>query len=680
MTDGKSLSRMQVRLVLLGLCTSLGFFATSARLAYLTIVARDSLREKGAMQHLQTLKLDPRRGSILDRNGHALATSVEVESIYAVPRAFSPEQVSQASRALGECLDAPPRRVASRLEGGKSFVWIERKATADKAQCVRELNLVGTGFVPESQRFYPKRRLASQVLGYVGIDNEGMAGVEYAFDDEIQGEPGRRIIWIDALRRRAASRVEEGAEPGRSVYLTLDENLQYIAETEITAAVEESRSASGIAILMRPRTGELLAMAAWPSFNPNRYTDFPESHWRNRAVTDVYEPGSTFKIIGAAAALEEGVVTEDERIDCGSGSIQIANRIIGDHRPFDVLTFREVIEKSSNIGMIRIGQRLGKERFESYIRAFGFGEPTGVELPAESRGILRPASRWGAASLASIAFGQEISVTPLQMVAAVNVVANRGVLMRPTLLLGRDRSDGTFQENLAPEPVRRVISEETARHLTSFLEGVVERGTGRRAAVTGIRVAGKTGTAQKAIRGGYSRTDYIASFVGFAPAEDPEITALVILDSPNGDHSGSRAAAVFGRIIERSLRYLGVPRENEALVRLATVWPQRRPILDGETKVIGVSGRVDEVPDVVGLPARDALARFVTSGLVPVIEGSGFVVEQHPLAGAIAVAGEAARLVLGARPIEGRELFGVPPARDPRVASVHREMFGPSPE
>jgi cell division protein FtsI (penicillin-binding protein 3) len=461
--------------------------------------------------------------------------------------------------------------------------------------------------------------------------------------------------------------VEKRSIPGESVYLTLDENLQYIAETELSAAVRESRSRSGIAIVMRPSTGELLAMASFPSFNPNRFGDAPESHRRNRSVTDVYEPGSTFKIVAAAAALEEGVTTEDERIDCGQGGIRIADRYIRDHRPFDVLTFREVVSLSSNVGMIRIGQRLGKSRLEAYVKAFGFGEPTGVELPAESRGILRSAERWGPVTSASIAFGQEVSVTPLQMVSAANVFAASGYLMRPRLVLGFSGSDGALVPALSPEPVRRVVSEATARRMTEILTEVVEKGTGKTAAVAGYRVAGKTGTAQKAVPGGYSKTDFIASFAGFAPAYRPELTALVILDSPEGDHSGSRAAAVFARIVERSLVHLGVPRDEEEVVRFAKVWPQTGSILQSRA---AAAVRVAAwpapggafAPEVLGLSARDALARFVASGLVPEMEGTGFVIEQSPSAGGWLEPGIEARLIL--RPI----LPGAPGPPGPSAA------------
>ena len=684
MSENRTLEPFQLRLLFLGLLTSMCVMAVGGRLFYLMVTMRETLQERAVLQHQHTLKLDAQRGTIRDRHGRQLATSVEVESVYAVPKAFDGALVAEASLKLSTCLSLPESRISARLTGDRSFVWLERKAKPRVVRCIRELNVAGIGFLNESRRYYPKPSLASHILGYVGLDNAGMSGVEYALEDEIRGEPGRRIIWTDARNRRAASRVDKKPRPGRAAFLTIDENLQHIAESELEQAMRESKSKSGIAIMMRPETGEILAIASFPTFNPNRYGDYPEGNWRNRAVTDVYEPGSSFKFVAAAAALQEGVTTEDERIDCGRGMIRVGGSIIRDAHYFDVLTFREVVEQSSNVGMIRIGQRLGKERLEKYIRAFGFGETTGIELPAESRGILRPSKSWGPVTLASISFGQEIGVTALQMVTATNVIAAGGYLMRPRLLLGFGGADGRLESPLSPEPVRRVIDAETARRLADLLVGVVERGTGRRAKLPSYVVAGKTGTAQKAVRGGYSKTDYIASFVGFAPAERPALTALVILDSPEGDHSGSRVAAVFARIMRRALRYLAVPASDEAPIRIAKVWPQMRPILGATAQGPARNAQslrqqtvFDEwtskdplsdanvlaggVPDVIGLSARDGLARFVAHGIVPEILGQGFVLEQVPRAGHSLEPGTRARLVLSPVPVE------------PRMPGLHRE-------
>ena len=656
MSEGRFLSRVRLRLLLLGLLAVLWILAIGTRLVYLQVVARDSLRERAELQQQHTLRVDSTRGTIYDRHGRELAMSAEMQSVYAVPTRFDEPRASAAAKKLSRCFGVRETTVRDRLRSDRSFVWLRRKARPSEVRCVRELDLDGVDFLPESRRFYPKRQVVAHVLGYVGMDNEGMSGVEYALEEQIRGVPGRRMIWTDARKRVMASRVDRASEPGRAVYLTIDENLQLIVEDELAQALDHSGASGGIAIVMKPQTGEILAMAAAPSFNPNRYGDYPASSWRNRAVTDAYEPGSTFKIVTAAAALEEQVTSEDERIDCGRGAITVGERLIRDHRSFDVLTFREVLEKSSNVGMIRVGQRLGKERLERYIRAFGFGETTGVELRGESRGILRASGSWGPVTLASISFGQEIAVTPLQMIVAANAIASSGYLMRPRLLLAVAESDGSVRRQLEPEPVRRVFSARTAERLTELLTGVVERGTGQRARVAGFPVAGKTGTAQKAVAGGYSKTDYIASFVGFVPAERPELTGLVILDSPRGDHSGARAAAVFGRIMKRALRHLGVPRELGPAIRVRRQWPTPPP--PRRATALVVSDGPPRAPDAVGLGARDAVRELLARGLVPELVGTGWVLEQHPEPGVLVEPGHTCRLVLGPRHSPREQLPG----------------------
>jgi cell division protein FtsI (penicillin-binding protein 3) len=649
-------------LALLGLVSSLWVGALAGRLVYLQIVARPRLQEQAALQRQQTLKLDPTRGGIFDRHGRELAVSVEVESVYAVPTSI--DDPAATAQALGSCLGGDQAKLTERLKSNKRFLWVERKVDTAAADCVRDLGLTGVSFVPEARRFYPKRAVAAHVLGYVGMDNQGMSGVEYALEDQIRGQTGRQIVWTDARNRRAASRIETHPSPGQDIYLTIDQTLQHIAETELEQIVGESAAKRGMAVVMSPETGELLAMAVVPRFNPNCYGDYPADTWRNRTVTDAYEPGSTFKIIPAAAALEEGVTTEDERIDCGRGAIRVGGGLIHDHKVFDVLTFREVVERSSNVGMIRISQRLGKERLDHYVRAFGFGDTTGVELPAESRGILREASSWGERTLASIAFGQEIAVTPLQMVTAANVIAASGYLMRPQLVREIRSPEGEVLVGFEPEPVRRVVSRQTASRMRDILEGVVERGTGIRAAVPGYRIAGKTGTAQKAVRGGgYSKTDFVASFVGFVPSRRPKLTALVILDSPGGNHTGARAAEVFSRIVERSLHYLGIPPDvGTKALPVALSWPEQSPLRReylserarrAKVGVRPVTYGVREntagvsVPDLFGLPARDAVARLAGERLVPELLGTGWVVDQYPPAGAVVAPGLTCTLTLG---------------------------------
>ncbi len=673
----RSAKRVHLRLALFGLASSLWVLAIVGRLVYLQTAARPSLQERAELQHQQSMKVDPIRGTIFDRRGRALAVSAEVESVYAVPTNI--DDAERAARSLASCIGGNPAKLTKGLASGKHFIWVKRKVDLTEANCVRNLGLSGVSFLPENRRFYPKRTIASHVLGYVGMDGNGLSGVEYALESEIHGEPGRQIILTDARKRRTASRVEKIPLPGRDVFLTIDETLQHLAETRLARAVRESGSKRGSVLLMSTQTGEILAMASVPGFNPNRYYDYPETYWRNRAVTDAYEPGSTFKVISAAAALEEAVTSEEERIDCGRGSIVVGGRLIHDHKVFDFLTFREVIELSSNVGMIRISQRLGRERLGEYVRNFGFGEPTDVGLRGESRGILRPAASWGPRTLASVSFGQEIGVTPLQMITAANAVAASGYLMRPRLIREIRSPDGEILEHFEPEPVRRVVSRETAARLTELLIGVVERGTGARANIPGFRVAGKTGTAQKAASGGgYSDTDYIASFVGFVPARRPELTALVILDSPTGDHTGARAAEVFAEIVEPSLHYLGVaPEERREGAPLAARWPKQPSLTRrGESTWLdasyGSASEEDEirVPALYGLSARDAVARVIALRLVPEIYGSGWIVGQEPPAGTRVAPGTPCTLVLGLRGAKSFEEIA-------KIASKRGEAAGP---
>ena len=646
MSASRPFKWVQIRLIILGVFTLLFGLALGGRLFRLTVSEHDLHMAAVDNQRLTTVPIDSMRGAIRDRNGRNFATSVGVKSISCKPYLFTGSNIVTAASKLSNCLSISEALIVSKLETNKRFAWLERKASPGAVVCVRSLNLSGIEFSEAKGRFYPKRNLASQILGFVGVDNKGLSGVEYALEEDLGGEPGLQIVIKDARRQIAARRILTKSLPGSSAYLTIDENLQYIAETELKAAIAESGAESGMALLMRSRTGEILAMASLPSFNPNRYSAYPQDHWRNRFVTDVYEPGSTFKVVIAAAAIAENVTNEEERIDTGGGSIRIGSNIIRDPKGNDFLTFQEVVEKSSNVGMIRIGQRLGKRRMDDYIRAFGFGEKTGVLLPGESRGILRRVEDWGHLTQASISFGQEVGVTPIQMLAAVNVIASSGYLIKPRLLLGLGNEHGQLKTPKLSESLRQVVTEDVAHRVKELLVGVVKKGTGQRAQIEGYQVAGKTGTAQKAEAGGYSKTDYIASFTGFAPAYSPEITALIIMDSPKGDYSGASAAGVFSSIVGRSLRYLNVPTTETPVLHLVKSWPKRPkgPRESLEPKAIPIqninidlnlSSRIDDcigAPGVLGLSARDAVEKLLISGIVPEVEGAGWVYEQSPVA------------------------------------------------
>ncbi len=643
----------RLRLMLVGLSISLWAVVILVRLLQLQVLNRGFFERMAARQSERTINLDPRRGPILDRSGSPLAVSVDTDSIYAVPQDVTdPERSAvQLARALG--LDGAARKeLLATLQKPRAFVWVRRKVDPATARAVRDLQLDGIGFLTETRRYYPKRELASHLLGYVGIDNQGMSGVEYAFEEQVKGRPAKVLVETDA-RRRPVSHTERPSTEGARVVLAIDEAIQHAAETELERAVDESQALSGVAIVMDPMTGEVLAMANRPTFNPNRYAAYASARWRNRAVADAYEPGSMFKIFTAAAGLQEKVVSPDERIDCGGGFIEIGATRINDHAVFFDLSFREVIARSSDVGVVRVAQRLGRENLYRYMRGFGFGQPTRVDLPGESAGLLRPTARWSSLSLPTLSFGQEIGVTALQMAAAVAAVANGGYLMRPLVVKRIEDASGVLRQ-FQPEVVRRVLEPETVDTLTDLLKAVVTDGTGKRAAIAGYAVAGKTGTAQKVEPGGrYSMVDHVASFVGFVPAARPAVVVLASLDSPRGprNEGGDVAAPLFAGLAEAALRRLAVPPDDpERVLRLvpyspkltpAAYVPRARPEIpiedDGDPRLM---------PDLRGASAREAAIAAARRGLLVELRGSGRVVSQTPAAGTEIEAGSSCVLTL----------------------------------
>lgn len=624
------------------------------RLLQLQVFGRDGFLRQAARQSERTINLDPRRGPILDRNGSSLAVSVDAESIYAVPQEIeTPEKTAaQLSRALG--LDAGARKeLAAQLHRNKAFVWVKRKVDPQMARAVRDLQLEGIGFLAENRRYYPKRELASQVLGYVGLDNTGMSGVEYGFESQIRGKAAKVTVHIDA-RRRPVGHTEKPSTDGHTVVLTLDEAIQHVAERELDRAMAETGSLAGTVVVLAPRSGEILAMANRPTFNPNRFAASPSSHWQNRVVAGAYEPGSIFKIVTAAAALQEKVVDPDELLDCGGGGIDVAGTHINDHAVFYQLSFRDVIAKSSDIGVIRVAQRLGRDNFNRYVRDFGFGSPTGIELPGESPGLLRPLSKWSTLSLASLSFGQEVGVTALQMTMAVGALANGGYLMKPLIVRQIEDAEGRVEKEMKPVAVRRVLEPEALDTLTDLLEGVVKHGTGRRAAIPGYAVAGKTGTAQKIDASGhYSMVDHVASFVGYAPSRRPALVVLVSLDSPRGlaNQGGDVAAPVFARVTEQALRQLAIPPDDpDRNLRLiayrsdGVVRAAYHPPAAAESPA--TSGEPGRMPDLRGRSAREAAIAAARQGLIVELKGSGRVLTQSPEPGAELEAGMTCLLTL----------------------------------
>jgi len=639
--------------------------AALGRLAYLQLFRYSEYYSRAQHQQRLIVEVGARRAEIFDRNLNALAMSVPMDSCFAVPSEIAdPDMVA---RLIGKVLDVSPDEIATRLAGSHSFVWIARKLPPEKAERIAAMNLRGIYFQREGGRFYPKRELAAHVLGYVDIDEKGLGGVEYSLDDNIRSKPGKMLILTDAHRRWYDS-TDKAPDLGTSVVLTLDEKIQYIAEKELAQAIHDTQAKSGTVIVENPNTGELLAVANWPTFNPNAAKDTNPESRMDRAASALYEPGSVFKIVTLSAAIDQGITNADELIDCQMGSIYIAGHRIRDHKAFGLLTVSQVLSNSSDVGAIKVGLRLGGPKFYDYIRSFGFGQPTGVDLPGESRGMLRRLENWTPVSVGSVSMGQEIGVTPLQMITAMSAMANGGLIVRPHVVRALRR--GTkMAEPPQPQP-RRVIRATTAATMRRMLEGVVLNGTGKRARLDGYTSAGKTGTAQKfdITTGHYSPHQLIASYVGFAPINTPAVTILVQLDSPVGMHEGGQVAApAFKRVAQQVLAYLDVPHDlavpNSVLLAnrqrnddrdLADVTDFNPIQVDTAAVVMDdVPGVLEQargstaptvelaegegipVPQLQGRTVREVTEQCMKLGLSPVLVGTGIAVEQSPEPGAM---------------------------------------------
>jgi cell division protein FtsI (penicillin-binding protein 3) len=634
-----------------------------ARLVYLQVYRHDDLTAQAIVQRSRTVDVPARRGGIVDRAGHMLAMSVNAESIYAVPTLIDKPEFTIATLcgALDGCgpkeRDALIQRV--RQNRKKQFLYLKRLITPDETRRVLALELEGINLVTESRRVYPNRELAAHVLGYVGVDNRGLGGIEASYDSKIRGREGTMLVESDALRH-AYGRVERPPTSGATVELTIDVQLQHIAERELHAAVEERHAAGGTVVIMEPHTGEILALANEPTFNPNTFRDVDADVRRNRGVQEIYEPGSTFKLVTASAAIEEKVFTLTEPIDVSGGQIQLASRVVRDvHAYAGSLSFTDVIVKSSNVGAIKIGTRLGSERLGRYVRRFGFGTRICPDLPGESAGMLSDPATWSPSTLASVSMGYEIGVTPIQMAAAVSAVANGGTLFQPHAV--RAWHTGARRIPVELFAMRRAADPETIAEMTSIMEQVVERGTGKQAQVPGFTVAGKTGTASKIVNGRYQKSDYHASFVGFVPSRHPAVTVLVVIDSPRGGAytGGAVAAPVFERVAEQALRYLGIaPTINPAPpVLVADMLPAAPASTITPTAVVNGRGSIDVatgapvVPDLRGLSAREAVRRLAVLGLAAHVTGAGTVTDQDPLPGAPLDEHSTCRLRLGRLPV-----------------------------
>ncbi len=632
---------VRLRIRLIGVIFTLGFALVSMRAFDLQVLQEKQWGERAEKQHQKVIPLTPQRGTIFDSNGEKLAVSIDVNSIYVEPRKL--EDRSDATKKLAKVLGLSKKTVTAKLKGNNNFVWLKRQIPPSQSDEVKALKLKGVGMIKEPRRFYPNSNVAAHLLGFTGLDPKGLEGLELKYDKTVLGRGGYLVMERDALGRGLGSGTPQvqGATRGKDLYLTLDKNLQYIAERELAAGMKMTEAKAGTVVMMEPATGKVLAMASFPEYNPNAFFRHKPSQWRNRAICDSYEPGSTFKVILMAAALNEAVVSTSQKIDCENGKFRVGGKDIHDHKKYQKLTPAEIIKYSSNIGSAKIGKMLERESFYRYIKNFGFGEQTGIDLPGEAVGLLRPSNKWFEVDLAAISFGQGLSVTPIQLTSAVASIANGGYLMEPYVVDRVVDSQGQVSHQSQPRVIRKVIASDVAQTVSRMMEMTTEDGgTATNARVPGFRVAGKTGTAQKvdAVTGTYSVDKRVASFVGFLPAEDPRIVMLVSIDEPQKIvYGGLTAAPLFSRIASQAMQYLKVS-PSEAVEPGDTL-----PSLDqffAETVVpeTSISQQVvssedyggPQMPDFQGLSYRQVLELMEENQLNVSFRGRGRVVEQSP--------------------------------------------------
>ena len=545
------------------------FSVLFARLFYIQIISNKHLGDLADKQHKIFVKLEPKRGTIYDRRERILAMYMDAASIYAVPKEIADKK--GAARALAEEFGADESILLARLNRDNYFAWIKRRidpVTAKNAKC---LDIKGVYITSEPKRFYPGGKLLCHALGMTGVDNKGLEGLELYYEKELGGEYGWRRSYRDAKRRELVS-LQDGVLPARdgtNLVLTIDEVIQHIIETEVDAIARLYKPSAVSIVAVAPQTGEVLGLANYPAFDPNEPSLVNARSVKNRAIADSFEPGSVFKIVTAAAALEEGIVDFDSEFFCEDGVYKIGNRILHDHKPHGRIKFREIIEKSSNIGTVKVAGKLGKEKLAAYIKKFNFNDPTGIDLPGEASGIMREPSGWSYVDMTTIPMGQGVAVTALQITSLVSAIANNGVLMRPYVVKKFLNEEGATIRETGAKPAGRAIREETARKVKELLEGVVERGTGKRAAIDGFRVCGKTGTAQKVKPGGgYYKSKYVATFAGFGPAAKPAVALAVCVNDPQGKYFGGEVCApAFKNIMEKIFSYMEIESERSEIKR-----------------------------------------------------------------------------------------------------------------
>jgi cell division protein FtsI (penicillin-binding protein 3) len=551
--------------MLVGLIFFLALGAIAAKAIHLQVFRSQWLSQAASDQYEKSLTIAGKRGNIYDRNQHEMAVSIDVTSISANPARV--KNIDETAIKLAEILKLDPRKVRQKLALDKSFVWIKRKTTARESQMVKNIGLPGIGFVQEFNRFYPNTTLAAQALGFTGLDGKGLEGIEFYYNRQLKGAASKITIFEDALGNgfRSESRKLE-SNSGRNLVLTIDSNIQYIAESTLIEAVNQYSASSAIAIVMQPRTGAILAIAHFPTINPNSYLNFDRSQWRNRAITDPFEPGSTMKIFSAAAALESGNIKYNDIFFCENGAYKIGKNVVHDSSKHGWLSLQQIIKFSSNIGAVKISEKVGAKVLYQTFQNFGFGARTGIDCPGETTGSLSHYSSWSEMDIGAISFGHGIAVSALQLITAVSAIANDGNLMKPYIVKEISDQNGQSVKRFEPQRVRRVISARTAGIVKKILQTVTtEGGTGVNAALDRYSVCGKTGTARKLDEEGqYSDSKHVASFIGFTPAEKPEIAILVIIDEPKGIYYGGIVAApVFKKIAEQTLNYLNIPPEGD---------------------------------------------------------------------------------------------------------------------
>lgn len=632
--------RMRIRIAVVAGGVVLGFAAVIGRGVHLQVQDNQALEWVAAKQYQAVVPVAARRGKILDAKGKELAVSQPATSIYmdgskALDPAMAVRQLAGVLGLSGEAVS----ELKSQLMARKRFVWIKRKVDSETVERVRALNVAGLRFVEESRRIYPSGKLASTVLGAVGTDSEGLAGVEMAYNDELLSTHNTMTFQRDARGRLIYSPVafKDQVDVG-SVTLTIDKTIQFITESALDRAVETSKARAGVAVVMDPKTGAVLAMVTSPNFNPNDYTKYPQSMWRNRAISDTFEPGSTFKVLTVAAALDLGLVTPDQKFDCMNGAVTIGNATIHDHDPYGVLSVRDIIKVSSNIGAYKVANVIGKDRLYGALRKFGMGQKLGIEIPGEVNGLIRPGAKWGPVELATIAFGQGVTATPLQLTSAMATIANGGVRMKPFVVQRVENRKGEVVFEAALTKVETAIRPETATLMLEIMRSVVgQGGTAKKAASEEFSVAGKTGTAQKVAEGTgkYAAGKFFASFVGAAPVEDPRVVIFVGVDEPQGGHFGGQIAGpVFREIAEASLHYMTVPGKSTSIMVKAEEQNENPPPLKkggrGDLRVAEMT-----LPDMSGWPMRRVVAMLQTVDARVELDGGGRAVSQLPAAGAV---------------------------------------------